>query len=125
MSHLVRAHWRHLANTIELLLPSAHPSLQLKRQIDRFSHSYAAHGRVLSGMLGHVISPNNCPIAWGSGPQLIHASLGLTRVHNSNGIAIGSRGVYPYLQMAQLSHYHFSGEGILKMEYLIWKIIFE
>ena len=31
------AHWRHLANTIELVLPSAHPSPQPKRQIDRFS----------------------------------------------------------------------------------------
>jgi len=31
------AHWRHLANTIELVLPSAHPSPQLKRQIARFS----------------------------------------------------------------------------------------
>jgi len=34
----MRAHWRHLANMIELLLPSAHQSPQPKRQIDRFSH---------------------------------------------------------------------------------------
>jgi len=34
----MRAHWRHLANTIELVLPSAHPSPQSKRQIDRFNH---------------------------------------------------------------------------------------
>ena len=32
------AHWRHLENTIELMLPSAHPSPQPKWQIDRFSH---------------------------------------------------------------------------------------
>ena len=30
------AHWRNLANTIELVLPSAYPSPQRKRQIDRF-----------------------------------------------------------------------------------------
>ena len=33
----MRAHWRHLANTIELVLLSAHPSPQPKLQIDRFS----------------------------------------------------------------------------------------
>ena len=35
-----RAHWRHLANTIELVLPSAHSSPQPKRQIDRFSRFF-------------------------------------------------------------------------------------
>jgi len=39
------AHWRHLANTIEVVLPSAHPSPQTKRQIDRFSHFCTANGR--------------------------------------------------------------------------------
>jgi len=29
------AHWRHLANTIKLVLPSAYPSPQPKRQIDQ------------------------------------------------------------------------------------------
>jgi len=33
-----RGHWRNLANTIELVLPSAHPSPQPKRQINQFSH---------------------------------------------------------------------------------------
>jgi len=32
------AHWRHLANMIKLVLPSAYPSPQSKRQIERFSH---------------------------------------------------------------------------------------
>jgi len=36
-------HWRHLANTIELVLPSANPSPQPKRQIDRFSRFCRAH----------------------------------------------------------------------------------
>ena len=38
MCRPMRAHCCHLANTIELVLPSAHPSSQRKRQIDRFSH---------------------------------------------------------------------------------------
>jgi len=33
----VIAYWRYLANVIELGIPSAHWSPQLKRQIDRFS----------------------------------------------------------------------------------------
>jgi len=40
MCPLVRAHWRHLANTIELMHPSAHLSPQPKRQIDRFSSRF-------------------------------------------------------------------------------------
>jgi len=32
------AQWRQLANMIELVLSSAHPSPQPKQQIDRFSH---------------------------------------------------------------------------------------
>jgi len=35
------AHWRHLANMIKLVLPSAYPSPQSKRQIERFSHFFA------------------------------------------------------------------------------------
>jgi len=31
------AHWRHLANTIELVHPSAHSSPQPKQQMDRFN----------------------------------------------------------------------------------------
>jgi len=45
------AHWCHLANTVELVLPSALSSPQLKRQIDRFSHSCTAQGRVPSATL--------------------------------------------------------------------------
>jgi len=45
MCHPMWAHWSHLANTIELVLPSTHPSPQPKRQIDRFSRFCTAHGR--------------------------------------------------------------------------------
>ena len=49
---------------------------QPKRQIDRFSEFCTAHGRASYGTPGHVPSPNNCPLHGGSGPHLIHASLG-------------------------------------------------
>jgi len=39
------ANWCHLANTIELLLPSANPSAQPKRQIDQFSRFCTAPSR--------------------------------------------------------------------------------
>jgi len=39
------AHWHHLANTIECVLPSSHPSPQPKEQINPF--------------------PQNCPLSWG------------------------------------------------------------
>jgi len=44
-SVVLRAHWRHLANTIELLLPLAQLSSQSKQQIDLFSCSCTAYGR--------------------------------------------------------------------------------
>jgi len=46
-----QAHWRHLANTIQLVLPLAHPSPQPIRQIDCFSHSCTTCGRVSSSTL--------------------------------------------------------------------------
>ena len=39
----MRAHWRHVANTIELVHPSAHWSPQSKRQIDMFSRFCTAY----------------------------------------------------------------------------------
>jgi len=43
----MKAHWRYVANTIELMLPSVHPSSQPKRQIDRLSHFCRAHDSVV------------------------------------------------------------------------------
>jgi len=82
-----RTYWRHLANTIELLLPSAHPSPQPKRQIDRFSRFCAAHGRKPPYFtMGDPFS-KNCPFSWGDlGPHLIHDS----SRHNPNCITIAS-----------------------------------
>ena len=70
------AHWRHMANVIKIVLTSVHSSLQPKRQIDRFSHFCTAHGRMLSGIPWNVLSPNNCPFAWGIWAPSNTASLG-------------------------------------------------
>ena len=43
MCPAMREPWRHLVNTIELVLPSAHPSPQPKRQIDWSNHFCTAH----------------------------------------------------------------------------------
>jgi len=45
MCPYMRAHWCHLANTIELVFPSAHQILQPKWQIDWFSCFCTAHDR--------------------------------------------------------------------------------
>ena len=41
-------------------------------------------------MPGHVILPNNCPFAWGIRAESDTWFLGPTRVHNPNGILVGS-----------------------------------
>jgi len=58
------AHWRHLANTIELVLPSAHSSPQPKRQLDRFSRFCTAYGGV-SILYNGRPSPPKLPLAMG------------------------------------------------------------
>jgi len=50
------SHWRHLANTIELVLPSVHAGLQPNQQIDRFSYFCTAHGTVYSGIHWHHLA---------------------------------------------------------------------
>jgi len=75
-----RVYWRHLANTIKLVLPSAHLSSQPKRQIDRFSRLCTAHGRksIYFTMGDPFPSPKIAPSRGGSGPLLIHDSLNQT-----------------------------------------------
>jgi len=47
-----------------------------KRHLDRFSHFCTAHGKVSSGMPGHVFPLKNYTYAWGDlEPHLIHDSL--------------------------------------------------
>jgi len=86
----MRADWRHLANTIELMLLSAHPSPQRKRQIDRFSHFCTAHGRKSLYFTLCVPIPQNCPFPDGSKPPSNTWFLGPTRVLNSNDMSIAS-----------------------------------
>ena len=82
------AYWHHLTNTIELVLPSAHPSARPKRQIDRVSHFCTAHGRKsLYFALGDPF-PYNCPFSLGIWTVSNSWFLGPVRVHNPNGITI-------------------------------------
>jgi len=65
-SHAMWAHWRHLADTIELVLPSAHPSPQPKRLMDRFSRFCTASSRQKVPVLyNRRRTPQNCPFSWG------------------------------------------------------------
>jgi len=83
------AHWHHLANMIELVLPSAHPSPQPKRQIDRFSRFCTAHDRVSILYNRRPFPPKLPLLVGGFGPHLTRV-LGPIQAHNPNGISIGS-----------------------------------
>jgi len=84
-----RAHWCHLANTIELVLPSAHPSPQSKRQsVQSFLHSSRQKVPILYN--GRPF-PQNCPFSWGGlGPLSISWFLEPDPAHNPNCIMIAS-----------------------------------
>jgi len=79
MFHPMRAHWRHLANTTELVLPSAHPDSTAQtanRPVQPFSHRSR---KSIVGQIGATwrIRLNLC-------------ILRPTRVDNANGKSIGS-----------------------------------
>jgi len=82
--------WRHLANTIELVLPLINLSSQSKRQIDPFSRSATgtAHDRK-SIYLQWAALPPKLPLAMGMWTPNTRF-LGPTRVLNPNGISISS-----------------------------------
>jgi len=66
-AHWERAYWRNLTNTIELVLPVAHPSPQPKRQIDQFTVLHSSRQNV--PILYNGMPPQNCPFPWDeSGP---------------------------------------------------------
>jgi len=87
----MRGHWRHLGNTVELVLRWAHPSPQPKWQIDRFNHFCTAHGRMslyfatVRPFFPLIITLSHA----GSGPHLTWF-LGLIQARNQNGISSGS-----------------------------------
>ena len=70
----VRAHWRHLANTSELVLPLAHLSPQPKWHVDWFSRFCTAHGSKSLHFTVGAPFPQNCPFSSGCGPHLTHDS---------------------------------------------------
>jgi len=77
MCHHMRTHWRHLANTIELVLPLAQPSPQAKRQIDRISRFRTAHGRKSLYFTMERPFPKKLPLPTGDlDSYLTHDSLG-------------------------------------------------
>jgi len=85
------AHWRHQANTIELVLPSAHPSPQPIRQIDQFSCFCTAHGRKsLHTLQRATLSPKIASSHAESGLPYNSWFLARVRAHNLNGITISS-----------------------------------
>jgi len=86
----MRAHWRHLENTTELVLLSANESPQPKWQIDQFSHLRTAHGRVSSSMPCMSFPLIIAPLHWRIWDPSNTCFLGFTRDHNPNGISIGS-----------------------------------
>jgi len=68
-----RAHWRKLANTIELVLPSEATTQTANRSVQPFLHSSRQCRWACPGMTFPLII---APSPHGSRPHLIHASLG-------------------------------------------------
>jgi len=103
-------HWRHLANTIELVLPSAHPSPQPKWQIDRFSCFCTAYGRKslyftmggpspkIAPYRGQIWTPSN---SWFLGP---------VRAYNPKGITISSA---VFTQVTARCHVLYNGPPVI------------
>jgi len=73
---IMRAHWHHLANTTELVFSSVHPSLQPKRQMDRFSRFCTAHGRKSLYLTMRAPIPQIAAFHGDLDPYLTHDSLG-------------------------------------------------
>jgi len=85
------AHWRYLANTIELVLPSAYLSLQPKRHLDRFSRFAQMTAECPCTLQWDVIPPpQNCPFPCADLNAHLIVFIGPTRVLNPNGMSIGS-----------------------------------
>ena len=61
-----------------------------KRHIDRLSHFCTAHLRVSLGMPGRPLPAQSCPFAWRIWTPSNTCFPGPIRVHNPNGISIGS-----------------------------------
>jgi len=86
----MRVHWSYLANTIEFVLLSAHPSPQSKRQIDRFSRFCTARRIKCLYFTMSAPSPTIAPFRGGSGPISNTWFLGPIGAHKPNRMLIGS-----------------------------------
>ena len=72
-----------------------------------WSSELMAHGRLLSGMPGHVLSPKNCPFASGDlYPPTNTWFLKPTRAHNQNSISIGSAVFVQLTAVSSSMHRH-------------------
>jgi len=81
------AHWRHLANTIQLVRPSAHPSLQAKRQIDRFSRFWATVCKTVHPILSvRCLSVLSCPVL---SVTFVHCGQTVGRIKTKLGMQVG------------------------------------
>jgi len=87
-----QVHWRHLANTIELMLPLAHPSPQPKRQLDRFSRCCKMTAEYPYTLLWDALFFQKLSLLVGRIWTSIYNTWfpGPTRVLNLNGISIGA-----------------------------------
>jgi len=90
MCPLMRANWRHLANTIELMLPSAHPNPHQNGK------------SISSAVFAQLTAESPDTLQWAPlSPKIVHSYgriwtpsnllfIGPIRTHNPNGISIGS-----------------------------------
>jgi len=93
MAECRRVHWRHLANTIELVLPSARPfestTQTANPSVQPFLHSWRQ--KIYSRMgAWATISPIIAPSYGGSEPPSNTRFLGLIRALNPNGTSVRS-----------------------------------
>jgi len=85
-----------MAPPIQCMLPWTHRSPHPKRNVDRFSHFCTVHCRQSLYLIMGRPFPLKIALCRGSGrpsnlpARLCHMVLGLTRVHNPNGMSIGS-----------------------------------
>jgi len=106
MCHPMWAHWRHLANTIEIVYSGATCRIRLNLCFLRSTQVHNPYGRSIGSAVSAELTaespykslyftmgdsfPKNCPFPCGSGPQSNTWFPGPIRVLNSNCISIGS-----------------------------------